>query len=222
MQETFSLSVSLAHRYYDDSLSEQENKRRFGRSMSSLGLGHNLKVMVTFPSQTSHQKKESILNGLKSRLDHQSFISSGKSSSLEMLVFKEARFLPLEVEILEVQESPTLSVRWRRSSPGDLELAYTQAISVLWREGGGARVNMTFTFRATFDESEQVLVWRSLLEEGFWPHEDFVLSRKVKENQEVMDALFKELQLKLPSLIQIKCELEKGKKWLIHEPFLTR
>lgn len=222
MLETVSQSMSLAHRYYDDSLSEQENLRLFGSSTSPRGLGHNMKVSVSFLSGVLEQHKKLVLDGLKSRLDHQSFITSGKSSSLEVLAFNEAQKLPSDVVALEFRESPSFCVSWERTSPSELSLIYSRFVSVLWKEGGGARIELSLVMKSDFDVGQQVLVERSLLEEGLEFPEDLLLSRKVKDNQEVMDALFKEIHLKIPSLVQIKCELEKGKKWLIHKPFLTR
>ena len=187
-----------------------------------------MEVDVTFEEGVPLPRRLEELQRLKSFWDHQSFLGPGRPSTLEILcrdlVEKQAPF----VTALRVEESRRLSLRWHREFPKIFSLIYRRPLSVLFEEGGGARLEMLFEFRAEFFPERFVLFERSLLErelELFLTGREALgisFSRNVKENEKNVDALFKEVYKINPLLVSMEGELEKERKWLIKAPFLTR
>jgi 6-pyruvoyl-tetrahydropterin synthase len=227
--ETRHLSVSLAHSYFLESLSHEDNLRLFGRSISPEGLGHNFDVAISFLAETSESIKQNVLDLLKNEWDHSSKIDAKGAvcTSLEVLTWRMVQKIYEHVEKLEVTESRRLSVTWDRHEGSSLSLTYGRSFPVLWKEGGGgARLNFQFIFKDQFFESDQVLVPRSLLEgeleEYFESLGDLRISKNVKDNESIMDALFKSTRKHATTLDSMVCEIENQRKWLIHAPNLSR
>lgn len=228
--EKHSFSISLAHRYWVEGLTEAENSHLFASSASSEGLGHNFDVSITFDRSSSDWEKQDILNKVKFAWDHSSWLETppDRCSSLEVLVWQMASDIGSRIEELTVGESARLKLGWFKRRPEELTLTYTRPLSILWKEGGGARPNFDFHFQSSFNPEHHVLFPRSVLETELEKEllklesSGLELFKVVKENEEIMDAMLNRLRVKTPLLVSIGCELEKEKKWLIHSPIFTR
>lgn len=231
---THQFSVSLAHKYWLSDRTSQENRRLFGSSASPEGVGHNFDIKLTFHHSKSEEERQTTIRHVKEKWDHSSWlkIPPGQCSSLEVLVWQLISEIETLIEEVTVQESTHLRAVWSNKNPGSLGIVHSRPLSVLWWDGrgvkGGARLKFDFSFEREFSVQDQVLFPRSLLESDlesyFLQIEDpgIKLSRDVKENEKVLDALFNEIRAKIPFLVSIGCEMEMRKKWLIHSPILTR
>jgi len=224
-------NVSLAHRYWVDGLDLAENSRLFGSMASQSGLGHNIKVSLTFPVGTSEKDQALAMSGVRTSMDHTDWRDwrLGLCSSLEVLIKETSRNLPAFVSELEMRESRRLRAFWSRKRPENLRLYWTRPLSVLFKEGrGGARMPLEFGFEGPFEDVRQVLVERSFLENELEAHlveleqKNFKISRNVKDLELEIDAMFNALKKFHPLMNFIACELESRRKRLIHGPFLSR
>lgn len=224
-------NVSLAHRYWVDGLGPLENAKLFGSMTSESGLGHNIKVSLILPVDMSLEDQRETMNLVKASLDHTDWRDWKPlhCSSLEVLLMELSRRLPPFVQGIEMRESRRIRAVWSRWTPVSLKLFWNRPLSVLYKDtSGGARLNFEFGFEGRFEDHEHVLVERHFLEQEledqlvYLEQKSLKISRNVKDLEPEIDAMFKTLKKFNPLMNFIACELETGRKRLIHSPFLSR